>query len=167
MESLKSLFFIYTVRANQVLYDFVLEVRQVQQPKKISRETAQGFLLRATSDGKVPVWSDSIIARVSSYLISCLKDFYIIDKEGYIKKKILDSKVCNYLLHELHFKGFSDEKMVHDTIWTVLGLEFHELIKEIERISFRGTFIFQFSGDILKISWKYLNMEEFIENEYR
>ncbi len=166
LEALKSLFFIYTARANHVLYDFTLEIREIAQSKKISKEIAMGFLLKSFSDGKAPAWSDSIITRVSSYLISCLKEFDVIDKEGYIKRTFPDSKVCNYLLHELHFKGYSDEKVVHDNSWKLIGLDFNELIKEIERISFKGTIIFQYSGEILKIGWSYKTMEEFVENEY-
>lgn len=167
LEALKSLFFIYTARANQVLYEFTLEIRKLSPSKKITKDTAKSFLLRAISDGKAPEWSDSIIARVSIYLISCLIDFDIIDKGGFLKNSLPDSKVSNYLLHELHFKGYGDEKIIHDSIWSLLGLEFQELIKEIERISFKGTFIFQYSGEILKIGWNYKTMEEFIENECR
>lgn len=167
LEALKTLFFIYTARANQVLYDFTLEIRSQGTSKKVSKEIAQSFLLRAISDGLAPKWSDSIITRVSSYLISCLKDFNIIERSGYIVNNWPDTKVFNYLIHELHFKGYSDEKIARDNLWELLGLDFHKLIQEIERISYKGTFIFQHSGEILRIGWNYKTMEEFIDNEFR
>jgi hypothetical protein len=70
-------------------------------------------------------------------------------------------------LHELHFKGKSDKEIVHDNLWKLLGMTMQEIIMEMEKISFRGSFIFQYSGEILKIGWKHQNMEEFIENECR
>lgn len=167
LDSIRSLLFVYTARANQILFDFVLELRQEKLQKKITKETSKSFILKAISNGKAPSWSDSIISKVSSYLISCLNDFELLDKEGYLKFNLPDQKVCNYLLHELHFKGYSDEKIVHDDLWSLLGYDFHQLIREIERISFKGVFIFQYSGEILKIGWTFNSMEDFINHECR
>lgn len=167
LEAMKSLLFVYTVRANHILYDFTLEIREVIQSNKINKETAKNFLLKSISNGKAPAWSDSMIIRISSYLISCLKDFDIINKQGYITIKFPDTRVFNYLLHELHFKGYSDEQIVQDDIWNLFGLDLNELIKEIERISFKGTFIYQSSGEILKIGWNYKTMMDFIKDECR
>ncbi|MFC5191887.1 BrxA family protein [Algoriphagus aquatilis] len=167
LDSLKSILFVYTSRANKVLFDFVLELRKEKHSKKITKDTSRSFLLRAISDGKAPAWSDSMISRVSSYLVSCLNDFGLLDKEGFLKVTSPNTKVCSFFLHELHFKGYSDQKIVEDEIWSLLGFEFHQLIKEIERISFKGTFIFQYSGEILKIGWVFKTMEEFIDYECR
>ncbi|MCS5488900.1 DUF1819 family protein [Algoriphagus limi] len=167
LDALKSLMFIYTARANQVLFDFVLELRKEKHSKKVTRETSKAFLLRAISDGLAPGWSDSMITRVSSYLVSCLNDFDLLDNEGFLKWNLPDSRVCNFFLHELHFKGYSDEKMAHDELWILLGLDFYQLIKEIERISFKGLIIFQYSGEILKIGWTFKTMQEYIDHECR
>ncbi|QOW09787.1 DUF1819 family protein [Kaistella flava (ex Peng et al. 2021)] len=167
LEGLKSLFYVYTARANQVLFDFVLELGESNQNQKINNETSKSFLLRAISSLKAPAWSDSIIKRVSSYLISCLKDFDLIDREGTLKMNHPNQMVVNYLLHELHFMGLSDGAIVQNKVWKLFGLSENDIITEIEKISFKGTFIFQHSGEILRIGWKYHNMDEFIENEYR
>lgn len=167
LESLKTLLYIYTAKANLVFYDFVIESVQYNQNKKITTEDAKSFLLRAISMEMAPSWSNTMIQRVSSYLISCLKDFDLIDNEGHLKISFPDQKVINYLVHELHFQGKKDNEIVADRIWQLLGLTEYETIVEMEKISFRGTYIFQHSGEILKIGWKYQNMEEFIENECR
>jgi hypothetical protein len=166
LQALKSLLLVYTARANPILFDFILEIRD-SKLLSVNREIARTFILRAISDNKAPKWSDSIIIRVASYLISCLKDFDIIDKNGLIRYKITDQKVINFILHELHFMNYSDEKIINDDVWVLLGSEFNALIKEIERISFKGTFIFQYSGELLKIGWNFNNMEDFIAYEYR
>jgi hypothetical protein len=167
LDALKSLMFIYTAKANLLLYDFALELHQSNRHDKITTSTAKYFILSSISSSMAPSWSDSMIKRVSSYLISCLKDFDLVDREGYLRSSLPDQKVVNYLLHELHFNGKQDDEVVRDSMWQLLGLTEHEVIKEVEKISFRGTLIFQYSGEILKIGWQYQSMEEFIENEYR
>jgi len=167
LDSIKSILFIFTARANQVLFDFVLELRKERYSKKVTKDTSKNFLLRAISDGYAPAWSDSMISHIASYLISCLNDFGLLDKEGFLKVTLPDSKVCSFFLHELHFKGFGDDKILQDGIWELMGFDVHQLLKEIERISFKGTFIFQFSGEILKIGWLFKNMDEFIDYECR
>ncbi len=112
LEALKSLLFIYTAKANRVLYDFVIEMNQLNKNKQIAVEDARSFLLRAISDNKAPSWSDSMLKRVSSYLISCLKDFDLIDSKGYLKIIFPDQKIINYILHELHFHGKMDGELV-------------------------------------------------------
>lgn len=167
LDGLKSLLFIYTSRANRVLYDFVLDLNTSSRKEKITTSVAKGFLLNAISLNKAPSWSDSMIKRVSSYLISCLKDFDLLDIDGYLMQRFPDQQVINYIIHELHFDGRNDDEIVLDNVWPLLGLSRYDVVKEIEKISFRGTFIFQYSGEILKIGWNYQNMEEFIENECR
>jgi len=167
LEGMKSLMLYYTAKANPVLRDFIFELVEVNNHKKIMPETSRNFLLQAISNNKAPLWSDSIIKRVSSYLISCLKDFDLVDKEGNFKTKHPVHTVTNYLIHEFHFQGSSDSAIVKDRIWKLFGLTNFEVIAEIEKLSFKGNFIFQNSGEILNIGWKYKNIYQLIENEYR
>ena len=167
LESLKTILFIYTARANRVLYDFVKEIKASNQNEKITTSIANQFILNSISFDMAPKWSDSMIKRVSSYLLSCLKDFDLVDSESYLTSSFPDQKVINYILHELHFDGQRDDEIIRDHTWELLGLNEYQVIKEIEKISFKGTFIFQYSGEILKIGWNYQSMEEFIENECR
>lgn len=167
LDALKSLLYIYTARANRVFYDFVMELNHTTQNDKITTSIAKRFLLDGISLNMAPSWSDSMIKRVSSYLITCLKDFDLLDSDGYFKIGFPDQKVVNYLIHELHFEGKRDDEIIRESVWGLLGLAESQVIKEMEKISFRGTFIFQFSGEILKIGWNYDNMEEFLENECR
>lgn len=167
LDALLSLFYVYTARANLVFYDFVLEMMVESNNQKITTSLAKSFLLNAISTNMAPPWSDSMIKRVSSYLITCLRDFDLLNDNGYLDIRFPDQKVVNYLLHELHFEGKKVDEIVMDKTWKLLGLSKYEVIKEIEKISFKGTFIFQYSGEITKVSWNYESMDEFIENEYR
>ena len=167
LEALKTLLFIYTVKANKVLYDFVKEITASSPNEKITSTIAKQFILNSISFDRAPSWSDSMIKRVSSYLISCIKDFGLINSDGYLTLRFPDQKVINYTLHELHFEGHRDDEIIRDGVWDLLGLSNQQVIKELEKISFKGTFLFQYSGEILKIGWNYKSMEEFIENEFR
>lgn len=167
LEAMKSLFFIYTAKANRVFFDFVKEIRAFNQNEKINIAIARQFILNSISSNLAPSWSESMIKRVSSYLITCLKDFDLLDSEGYLTSRFPDQRVINYVLHELHFDGQTDDEIIRNNTWELLGLNEYQVIKEAEKISFRGTFIFQYSGEILKIGWNYQSMEEFIENECR
>lgn len=167
LDAVKVLFLVYTAKANLVFYDFVVYLNHSPHNKKITSEDSKRFLLQSISEEKAPSWSTSMIHRVSSYLISTAKDFNVLTNDGYLNKKNPDQKVINYLLHELHFQHKSDFEIVGDNLWKLFGMSFHELISEIEKISFKGSFIFQYSGEILKIGWNYNSMEEFIENECR
>lgn len=166
LDALKSLLLVYTARANRILYDLILEIRH-KKTLTVTHEFTRSFILRALSENKAPGWSDTMIEKVASYLNSCLIGFDLTDKRGQLKNNKADSKVINYLLHEFHFKGFSDNQMIKDDVWALLGFDFYELIKEIERISFKGTFIFQYSGEILNIGWNFKNFEDFLEYEFR
>jgi hypothetical protein len=167
LDALKSLLYIYMARANRVFYDFVIELSLTSRDEKVTTFIAERFILKGISIGMAPSWSDSMIKRVSSYLISCLKDFDLLNNDGYLKLGFPDQKVVSYLLHELHFEGKRDDEITRENVWGLLGLTESQVIKEMEKVSFRGTFIFQYSGEILKIGWNYDNMEEFLENECR
>lgn len=167
LEALKSLIYIYTAKANTVLFDFVKEIIESNKNRRITVSDSRQFILNSISLNLAPSWSDSMINRVSSYLISCLRDFDLLNSEGYLILGFPDQRVINYMVHELHFEGQSDYDIIQDDIWQLLGLNEEQVIKEVEKLSFRGVIMFQYSGEILKIGWNHQSMEEFIENECR
>lgn len=169
MDVITQLFYIYTCRANLVLSDFIIEVYYPLTRKSYSALKAsdpKDFIRQALTDGRIPVsWSDSTVNKVSEHIIASLIDFRLIEKDKKILPYRLIELSANYLLHELHFRGFSDFDIWNHNDWKLFGLTSEDVIKEIEKISFSGSFIFQFSGELLRISWQYKNMEEFIKNE--
>ena len=169
MDVITQLFYIYTCRANPVLADFISEIYFPLSRKSYSALKAsdpKDFIRQALTDGRIPVsWSDSTVNKVSEHIIATLIDFRLIEKNKNILPYRLIELSANYLLHELHFRGFSDYDIWHHEDWKLFGLSEGEVIREIEKISFSGSFIFQFSGELLRISWQYKNMKEFINNE--
>lgn len=171
IDVITQLFYLYTCRANPILGDFVREVFFPLTSKsfaKLKSSDPKDFINDALVDGRIPKkWSESTITKVSEHIIASLIDFQLIEKD----KSILPYRVidlsASYLLHELHFRGISDNDIWKHKDWELFGLDPIEVIKIIERISFYGSFIFQFSGEILNLSWNNLSMEEFINNECR
>jgi hypothetical protein len=165
LDVLIQLFLIYTSRANLILADFIIKVYwpEVQKGiKDLNFNYSRKFIseiIRQTN--LISCWSDTTQKRVASYLISTLVDFRFLDKERKVKTVFLHDITANYLAHELHFKGLSDNAIVEAEEWKLFGYSKFETIKHLERLSFQGYFIFQNSGEIIKINWSYKNMQEF------
>lgn len=167
LEGMKQLFLVYTARANLILKDFIIENFSHKAKLRVSHIDSLEFINNAITEGKAVPWSENIRKRVSSYLISCCKDFGLIDSQGQITVFYPQAFVVNHFIHELHFSGLSDNQILENDTWSILQLTKDETLREIEKISFNGTFIYQYSGELLRLSWKYKNMKQFIANECR
>lgn len=171
MDVITQLFLLYTCRANPILADFISDVYYplIKTEKAIiTTEDPRSFVQSALSDGRIQrSWSKSTIDRVGSHIIASLIDFELIDRSKQILPYRAHELTVNYLLHELHFQGYSNMSILHHEDWKIFNLDPSSLAVIAEKLSFSGTFIFQYSGEILNINWKYKNMEEFIENECR
>jgi len=166
---LNQLFFIYTARANIILHDFI---REVYWPKysagiaALRKKDTLNFLETAYTLGKLSNrWSEKMISRVASYLGGCLADFGLLENGKKGIRKILPIYIQPftylYVIHELHFIGYSDDGILKHLDWQLFGLERKEVVRELQRVS-KEYFILQFSGDLLRISWKYKSMKEAI-----
>jgi hypothetical protein len=167
LEGMKQLFLVYTERDNKILKYFIIQVVTNKRNSKILPHDSLTFINDAISVGDAPIWSEIMRKRVSSYLVSCCRDFGLIDNKGKISLFYPESFVVNYFLHEIHFSGIDDNQILNDDTWSILQLTKDEILREIEKISFSGSFIYQYSGELLKLSWRYKNMNEFIKNECR
>jgi hypothetical protein len=165
LEVLIQIFLLYTSRANLILSDFITEVYwpEVQKGiKDLDFNYSRKFIseiIRQTD--LISGWSETTQKRMASYLISSLVDFRFLDKKRKVRPVFLHDITANYLAHELHFKGLSDNAVVEAEEWKLFGYSRFETIKHLERLSFQGHYIFQNSGEILKITWFYKNMQEF------
>ncbi len=166
LDVLTQLFFIYTSRANLILMDFVTMVYWPQVQKGVlefNSTFSRKFIaetIRYTD--YINGWSDNTQKRVSSYLISTIVDFKLLDKQRKVKPVFVYDLTANYLAHELHFNGLSDMGIVNSEEWKLFGYSNFDTVKHLERLSFQGNFILQNSGEIIKIDWKYKTMEELL-----
>jgi hypothetical protein len=165
LDVVTQLFLIYTSRANLILMDFIIQVYwpEVRKgTKDLNFNYSRKFIsetIRQTD--LISGWSETTQKRMASYIISTLVDFRFLDKERKVKPVFLHDFTANYLAHELHFKGLSDNAIVESNDWKLFGYSRLDTINHLERLSFQGHFIFQNSGEIVKINWSYKNMQEF------
>lgn len=167
LSTLSQLFLIYTARNNLVLHDFIIEIywtKYAAGAGYLEKTDALHFLDSAYLAGKiVPEWSDSIRSRVARYLNGCLADFNLLEPFRKSRRKItptpINEQTARYLAYELHFGGLSDNSLPDHSDWRLFGLEKMDVIHELRR-SATDYFIPQYSGDLLRISWKYKTMEE-------
>ena len=164
---LNQIFLIYTTRAHDVLHDFITEIywgKYTAGATLISRQDALEFLDRAANNGIIaPRWSDTMMLRVARYLTGCLTDFQMAGNDHGGKREIIPFKIqplaTLFLAHEIHFSGLSDNALIEHPDWRLFGLEPMDVRYELERSS-SGHFITQFSGDLLRVSWKHKTMED-------
>jgi hypothetical protein len=167
----KQLLFIFTCRDSQILSDFVQQVywSAYSSGKDIlSTEEALRFVLRANQDGRTSKpWSESTLKKVAGYLTSSCADFGLLEDGKKANRKILpfqiEPRVMAILAYDLHFRGHGDNRVVSDQEWSLFGLDKDDVINEIKRLSYRGWWIVQSAGDIVRIGWKYQTMEELID----
>ena len=164
---LNQIFLIYTARAHDALHDFITETYWAKYSAgatMLTRQEALEFLDRAANNGIiVPRWSDTMMLRVARYLTGCLTDFQMAGNDHGGKREIVSFKIqpltTVFLAHTLHFDGYSDNALIEHPDWRLFGLEPMDVRYELERSS-NGHFITQFSGDLLRISWKHKTMKE-------
>lgn len=171
MSVLTQIFYVYTCRANKLLIDFINEVyfkKLDSSYHTLKASDPKDFIKTAIVDGRIEThWSASTIDRVSSHIIATLIDFELIKRNKEIPKFRIFDLTANYFAHEMHFRGLSDNSIWQHEDWKLFGLSSQDVISIFERLANQGTFIMQFSGEILSISWKNKSMNEFIKNECR
>lgn len=164
---LPQLFLVYTTRCNAILHDFICGIywrKYASGAAHISKSDAMTFLEEAAHSGHIPEqWSESIRTRVARYLMGSLTDFNLAspDRKGLrdILPFTISKPVLLYLIHDIHFSGYSDNSILEHADWCLFGLDKRNILQEIERLSFDGHFIMQYAGDLLRISWKYKSMK--------
>jgi len=166
-DELIPLFFLYTARAHTVLYDFIIDVYWPYYSAgthSIFKDNSIEFLQKAVNNGRAPsTWSEKIFSRVASDLLGCLVDFKLADRRHRNRVEILPYNMSSlaslYLAHELHFSDHSDNGIMNHSDWHLFGLEGIDVYRELQRVS-NQHFILQYSGELLRISWKHKSMEE-------
>jgi hypothetical protein len=162
----RQIFLIYTTRANLILFDFIMDKywSEINNGTVIFKNNfAKSFLNEIMKHHFEIKWSESTQNKMSSYLMSALVDFKFIEKNGKVIPVFINDITANYLIHELHFNGLSDNQIIGADEWKLFGLDQNEVINIVHRISLAGSFLFQYSGDLFKINWKYQSMNELID----
>ena len=170
-DRLLQIFLIYTVRANLILRDFITDVYWPHYnagSRVLQRQDALDFMKSARAAGHMPKnWSDAMKTKMTRYLLSALTDFKLTRDMPQGRREIVPYNIqpttTLYLAHEAHFAGLSDHAVLDHADWKLFGLDRQDVLEELRKVADEGHFIVQFSGDLLRVSWKYKTMEECLD----
>ncbi|NQX01741.1 DUF1819 family protein [bacterium] len=169
--ALHQIIFVYTARHNPVFHDFVTDVfwrKAHSDSGEVTKEDTRDFLERAAACGRiVPRWADSMMERVTRYLLGTLEDFRMIGENRHgrrqAKPPVILSETLLYLAHDLHFHGVEDRNIPSHTDWRLFGLMPADVIALLEREAGKGHLQVQNAGQLLRIEWKYPDMDPLID----
>jgi hypothetical protein len=167
---LRQLLLIFTARHNQVFHDFVTSTywRKVAAgTEEITKSDTRDFLEQAAARGRIaPRWSDSQMERVTRYLLGTLEDFQMIE-ENRQKKRLLRPptifpETVRFVAYDLHFAGREGRQLVEHPDWQLFGLMPSDVVAQLEKEAARGHLQVQNAGQILRIEWRYEDMQEVV-----
>lgn len=170
-QDINQLFLIHTAQANKVLQDFIIEVywnRYSGGHDTITTEDARDFMAHAIDEGKTQKpWADSVVKRVSSYIIGCCADYNLLSSGRSPTRTIqpirIHLKTSLYLAHFLHFNGLGDNAIISHESWKLFGMQPNEVRDELRMLAKNNWLIVQSAGDVTRISWQFKKMEEVID----
>lgn len=165
--ALRQIILIYTARHNAIFHDFITSVywrKATSGNGEVAKADTRDFLERAVLTGHIqPRWADSMMERVTRYLLGTLEDFQMIVENRLCQRQatpptILPETVL-FLAYELHFHQLDDRDLTKHSDWALFGLMPTDVISLLEREASRGHLQLQNAGQILRIEWKYPDME--------
>ena len=168
---IRQLMLIYTARQHPILRDFLGLVywpRYHDGARLLARADAEAFIKEAQADGRIATaWSASMQERVARNLVGTLGDFGLVENTRQTVRHLLPYRLLPttalYLAHEIHFRGVGDNSIPVDPDWALFGLTREAVVEMLERVSRGGHFIVQYSGELLRIAWRYRTMEECLD----
>lgn len=169
-QSINQVLLIHTALANQVLEDFIIEVywqRYIGGYDEISVSEAREFVTNAVNEGKTQKpWAESVIKRVSSYVVGCCADYGLLSSGRASKRAILPVRIQGdvslYLAYWLHLSGLGDNAVINHSAWKLFGLEPMDVREELKKMAKNNWLIVQSAGEVTRISWQFSTMKEVI-----
>jgi len=164
IDDLSQIMFIYTARANSILADFVVQdyheqVRKGHEGMDIL--ATRTFVERVVAEGKTSrAWSHTTMRSLGQHLTATLIDFRLMNLAKNFLPFFMRDLTANYLLHELHFRGIPDHDLTDAPEWALFGLGRYDVLRIMERLANQSHFIYQSSGELVRISWQYPTMND-------
>lgn len=169
--AINQIFYLYTVRANLILREFITNLyweRYASGYSELTTDDSKEFVHRATHDGKTKkLWSENTIKRQSSYLLSACADYKLLKPLSRTARQMtpirLDPCAAVILAYDLHLRGIADNNLISHPDWQLFGLHAEDVREELKRLSVSKFWIIQTAADVVSISWAYKTMEEVID----
>jgi len=168
--ALRQMFLIYTARHNPIFHDFITSVfwrKAASNTGEVTKADTCDFLERAVLTGHIsPRWADSMMERVPRYLLGALEDFQMISENRHGRRQTTPPSILSetalFLAYELHFHPMDDRELTKHPDWALFGLMPTDVIAVLEREATKDHIQLQNAGQILRIEWKYPDMNHVI-----
>ena len=169
--ALHQIILIHTARHNRVFHDYVTEVywrKALSDTGEVTKEDTRDFLERAAACGRiVPRWADSMMERVTRYLLGTLEDFRMISENRHgrrqAKPPAILAETALFLAYDLHFHEVEDRNIPEHPDWKLFGLTPSDVVGLLEREAAKGHLQVQNAGQLLRIEWNHSDMEHVID----
>jgi hypothetical protein len=126
------------------------------------------FLRQAERDGRMPEpWSEQVKLRVARGLLKAVADFGLLRETARGRRELVHFRPTDrtivYLAHDLHFAGHTDAGVTHCKDWALFGMGAGDVLSALDRLSGEGWWLAQVAGSLVRITWKYAEMEEVVD----
>ena len=125
------------------------------------------FFAEGVEQGYLPKsWSAPVQKRMAVSLLAVLRDFGLLHKHGPGRREIAMYRVSDaamaFVTYELHLAGYSDAAIRDHPDWLLFGLDVSRWQERIDHLPQTAGILIQRAGAIIRLSWVYQTMEEFI-----
>jgi len=166
----RELLLLFTLRSSPMLQEFM---KSVFWPKKsagfdrIGRDQVVDFFARLEGTKWIEgAWTPTTRLKVSRSVLQTLAEFGLLEDHAALERKIfpfrITSEVVAYLAHENRSFGRPENALFDLPDWAWYGIPRDRVFGELMQASEVGQYVAQFSGDLLRISFSYPTMEDYL-----
>ena len=172
LSRLREVLFLYTARQQPLMADFMTEVywpMVAHGVREVDNREARRLITDAFGTPRLPNrWSDSMVQRVAQGMTRALSDFGFLSSRRSGKLDTIPYVISNFagrfICAEAHFSGTGDTSILRIPEWSWFGLSVSEVPRLLSGLAASGSdFLFQYSGEIARMSWQHKSMEGFLD----
>jgi len=168
---LRQLFSIYTARINGLFADAASELYwelAAQSVTELLREQLLSYIGSKVGTPKLPkAWSEQAAGRVASGLLKTFVDFGYAAQGRGVSRPLTPPRMlpqtAAFIAYEARERGIPDSAICDERAFALFGLDRHGALGELAGISGRGYLIAQSAGDLVRVSFIFKTMEEFLD----
>jgi hypothetical protein len=112
-------------------------------------------------------WSEQVKIKVARGVLKAMADFGLMVEVSRTRRELVRFRPADrtivYLAYELHFAGSTDAAVVDHRDWSLFGLTRAEVASALDRLSGEGWWLAQVAGSVVRVTWKFANMEEVVD----
>ena len=153
-----SLLYLHYVLSDHLTFDFITQIlwdKWNTQNYSVSRDDILKMLDDASdSESKINTWTDATRMRLSSIILSSLKDFGILSgkQKKKLLKPVLPLPTAEHILRILTAEGLQGNLVIKDPIWRLFFCTENDVANYLQQLSFNRRIRFEKVGDTVMIT---------------